>query len=390
MEAFDKSSFDALMRYRAWPCASIYLPTHPGGFEGQTGRIRLRNLVAEAERQLNSRGVRPAEARDFLAAANQLVGNEQFWRNQTAGLAVFVSPEATRTYYLPASVRELAVVNSRFHVAPLLPLVDEETDFYILAVSENRVRFLKADRWHASDAAPSDLPADAKEALHFDEPSDTRQYHTAVIGRETSKLGAYHGSGSFFEQEKEELLEYFRVIDRALHPVLCDKSAPLVFVGVEYLFPIYRHANTYPHLAEAHVTGNFDISSDRQLHEKAWQAIASQFEKPKRTALARYAELAGDGLKSDDLRAILNAARQGQIDTLLVDPEQPVWGKFDEDQGRLRLDGDRRDDSNDMLDLAIVETLAHRGAAYAVPSADLAPGKQCEAIFRYKLPMPAR
>lgn len=390
MEALNKSTFDALIQYRGWPCASIYLPTHPGGFEGQTGRIRLKNLLAQAEEQLVSRGVRPVEAHDFLADAHELVGNEVFWRNQTEGLAVFVSPEATRPFYLPASVAELAAVNSRFHVAPLLPLVDQATDFYILAVSENRVRFLKADRWHASEAAPADLPANAKEALHYDHPSDTRQFHTAVLGAGMSKLGAYHGSGNFFEQEKSELLEYFRAIDRALHPVLCDQRAPLVFAGVEYLFPIFRQANTYPHLSESHVSGNPDTWSDGQLHEKAWKSIAPEFEKPKQAALGRYAELAGDGMKSDDLRVILKAAQQGQVETLLVAPEQPVWGKWDETQGRLRLDPERRDDSNDMLDLAIVETLARRGAAYCVPSTELPPGKRCEAIFRYKLPASAR
>jgi hypothetical protein len=390
MEAINQSTFGALIKYRGWPCASIYLPTHPGGFEGQTGRIRLRNLLAQAEEQLVSRGIRPVESHEFLAAAHDLVGNEVFWRNQTAGLAVFVSPEATRSFYLPTPVAELAVVNSRFHVAPLLPLVDQATEFYIVAVSENRVRFLEADRWQASERALPDLPANAKQALHYDHPSDTRQFHTAVLGAGMSKRGAYHGSGDFFEQEKSELLEYFRVIDRALHPALCDRRAPLVFAGVDYLFPIFRQANSYPHLAESHVPGNPDTWSDQQLHAKAWQAIAPEFEKPKQTALARYAELAGDGLKSDDLRVILNAAVQGQVETLLVNPEQPVWGKWDDAQHRLRLDPERRDDSNDLVDLAIVETLARRGDAYCVSSAELPPGKHCEAIFRYSLSPSAR
>ncbi|HUY92852.1 MAG TPA: hypothetical protein VMV10_29245 [Pirellulales bacterium] len=390
MEAITKTLFDALMRYQGWPCASVYLPTHPGGFEGQSGRVRLKNLLAEAEEQLVSRGMRAVEARDFMASANELVGNEVFWRNQTEGLAVFASPEATRAYYLPVAAHELAVVNSRFHVAPLLPLVDRETDFYILTVSENRARFLKADRWHAADVALPDLPADAKEALHYDHPSDTRQFHTAVLGRGMSKLGAYHGSGNFFEHEKDELLEYFRVIDRALHPAMCDERAPLVFVGVDYLFPIYQQANTYPHLAEAHVPGNSDTWSDQQLHEKAWHCVAPQFEKPKQTALARYSELPVDGLKSDDLRVILGAACQGQVESLLVDAEQPVWGKWDDEHRRLRLDPERRGDSNDMLDLAIVQTLAHRGAAYSVPSSELRHGKRCEAIFRYELAPSAR
>jgi hypothetical protein len=390
MEPITRNTFDVLMRYRGWPCVSVYLPTHAGGFEGQAGRVRLKNLLAEAEERLVARGIRPVEARDFLGQANNLLENDAFWKDQTDGLAVFVSPETTRPFYLPTTVNEVAVVNSRLHVAPLLPLVDEETDHYIVAVSENRVRLLKSDRWEAREIAVPNLPANAAEALHYDHPSDTRQYHTALLGRGTSKLGAYHGSGDLFEQEKSELLEYFRVIDEAIHPVLRDEGAPLVFVGVDYLFPIFRQASHYPHLSEAHVHGNPDVWTDRQLHEKAWKCIAPQVAEPRQRVLARYANLAGDGWRSDDLRVILNAAHQGQVETLLVGVEQPVWGKWHDDERRLRLDDQRRDDSDDMVDLAIVQTLTHKGAAYSVSSSQLKPGKPCQAVFRYELPASAR
>jgi hypothetical protein len=390
MEPITKSTFDALLRYRGWPCVSVYLPTRPGGFEGQAGRVRLKNLLAQAEGRLEARGIRPVEARDFLAAANRLVDHEAFWKNQTQGLAVFISPEATRTFYLPTTAHEVAVVNSRFHVAPLLPLVDEATDYYILAMSENRVRLLRANRWQASEVVVPNLPANATEALHYDHPTDTRQFHTAVLGRGMSKLGAYHGSGDFFEQEKKELLEYFRVIDHAVHPLLRDERLPLVFVGVDYLFPIFRQANTYPHLAESHVHGNADGWSDRELHEKTWPCIAGQFAKPAQMALTRYSNLAGDGLKSDDLRLVLDAAHQGHIDTLLVDVEKALWGKWDSEQRRLRLDAERRGDSDDMLDLAIVQSLLHKGAVYSVPRDSLRGGSHCQAIFRYELPPAGR
>jgi hypothetical protein len=390
MEPMTKNIFDALMRYRGWPCVSVYLPTHAGGFEGQAGCVRLKNLLVEAEERLVARGIRPAEARDFLASANKLVEDDAFWKNQTDGLAVFVSPEATQSFYLPAPVTDVAVVDSRFHVAPLLPLVDTETDHYIVAISENRVRLLKADRWQAREVAVPSLPANAAEALHYDHPSDTRQFHTALLGRGTSKLGAYHGSGDFFDQEKGELFEYFRVVDRALHPVLHDARAPLVFVGVDYLFPIFRQANRYPHLAEAHVHGNPDTWTDRQLHEKVWDVIAPQLAVPGQKALARYANTTGDGWRSDDLRVILDAANQGQVDTLLVDAQQPVWGKWDDKQRRLRLDEQRRDDSDDLVDLAIVHALAHKSTVHHMPSTVLWPGKHCQAIFRYELPMSAR
>ncbi|HVX14163.1 MAG TPA: hypothetical protein VHC22_23455 [Pirellulales bacterium] len=385
MEPMTQSTFDTLLQYCGWPCVSVYLPTHARGIEGQAGHIRLKNLLTEAEKRLVARGIRPIEARDFLAPANSLVENRAFWKGQTDGLAIFVSPEVTQSFFLPMAVGEIAVVNSRFHVAPLVSLFDEQTDHYILALSENRVRLLKADRWQAHGVAVPNLPSDATEALHYDHPTDTRQFHTALLGRGTSKLGAYHGSGDFFEQEKSELLEYFRVVDRALHPVLCAERAPLVFVGVDYLFPIFQQANNYPHLSEAHVHGNPDIWTDRELHEKVWQCIAPQLAIPREKALARYSGLANDGWRSDDLLAILSAAHHGQVETLLVDVSQPIWGKWHSEERRLQVHDRRRDDSDDMVDLAIAQVLAHKGAVYSVPSTALGAGKHCQAIFRYHL-----
>ena len=58
------------------------------------------------------------------------------------------------------------------------------------------------------------------------------------------------GHGGVTDDTKENLLKYFRLIDRGLHDLLKDERAPLVLAGVEYLFPIYREANTYPRLIE--------------------------------------------------------------------------------------------------------------------------------------------
>jgi len=53
----------------------------------------------------------------------------------------------------------------------------------------------------------------------------------------------------------EPIIEYLRTLDAALHEMLREESAPFVLAGVEYLWPLYRAANTYPHLIEGGVAG---------------------------------------------------------------------------------------------------------------------------------------
>jgi len=83
----------------------------------------------------------------------------------------------------------------------------------------------------------------------------------------------FHGQGVGIDEAKEDILRYFQHIDRGLHALLKDETAPLMLAGVEYLFPLYQEANTYPHLLEQGITGNPDKLKAETLREKAWDIV---------------------------------------------------------------------------------------------------------------------
>jgi release factor family 3 len=84
----------------------------------------------------------------------------------------------------------------------------------------------------------------------------------------------------------DPIIEYFRTLDAALHETLREERAPLVLAGVEYLWPLYRAANTYPHLTEGGVAGNPHGLRPDELHEKAWKLVEPYFARPEREARA--------------------------------------------------------------------------------------------------------
>ena len=67
------------------PCVTLHIPTSPTGRERLAGKIRLKNLAAEAEKRLVERGMRPTEARDLLKPATDLVADEHFWEQPLVG-----------------------------------------------------------------------------------------------------------------------------------------------------------------------------------------------------------------------------------------------------------------------------------------------------------------
>jgi len=53
---------------------------------------------------------------------------------------------------------------------------------------------------------------------------------------------ARHGQGADRENVKEDLLQYFQLVDKALHDF--NRRASPMLAGVNYLPPIYHEANT--------------------------------------------------------------------------------------------------------------------------------------------------
>src|SRR5436190_12519781 len=88
-------------------CVSIFMPTHRAGGEQQQDPIRLRNLVAEAERRLAAQGLRTPDINALLAPAAELTPPHKFWQRPADGLVLFLAPDFFRTYRLPFDVQEL-------------------------------------------------------------------------------------------------------------------------------------------------------------------------------------------------------------------------------------------------------------------------------------------
>ena len=124
----------------------MFLPAHRVSPESGQDRIRLKNLLNEAEERLVAGGLRPPAARDVLQPGRELLQADPFWSYQSDGLALFLAPGWSRVFRLPLDLPELLVVADRFHVKPLLPLLANDYRFYVLALSQNEVRLLEGTR----------------------------------------------------------------------------------------------------------------------------------------------------------------------------------------------------------------------------------------------------
>ncbi len=368
MDRFTRDDLRALLANRQEPCVSVFMPTTRGvSFEDAR---RWKNLVGQAEERLTAAGRRSSEARDLLRPARELVDNVPFWQNASAGLAFFLSPQTTRSFRLPLPFHEQVVVADRFHVKPLIPILTGDGRFYVLALSQKNVRLLQGTRWTVSEVplAGAGVPTSLEEALQEDWVEETRTFHTVSRpgGRTGQRAAVFHGQGAEIDNAKEDILEFAQRVDRGLQRLLHDERAPLVLAGVEYLLPIYRQANSYPHLLPGGVEGNPDLSSAQDLRDRAWALVQPHFQREREDKAALYRQFAGTGRTANDPAEAVAAAWRGQFQFLFVALGRELWGTFEPDSGKVAVHDREEPGDEDLLNLAAAGALSHKGTVYAV------------------------
>lgn len=379
MDLFTRNDLKQLLAEHQSPRVSLFMPASRGGAEKDP--ILFRNLVEEADKRLVAHGLRAPAVREFLAPARSLLEDPTFWRNQCDGLAVFLAPDFRRIYRLPVALAEQVDVGGLFHVTPLLPMLAGDGRFYVLALSQNGVRLIQGTRYASSPVDLQGVPHNLAEALATHDVDATLTFHSRPVGAIGSWGAIFSGHGVGIDDEKDDLLRYFQRIDRGLHQLLREDRAPLVVAAVEYFQPIYRQANTYPHLLERGIPGNPDRLSDKELHDRAWEVVKPHFEQAQQKALALYHTLAGTGRASGDVRQIPLAAYRGELETAFVALDRQVWGELNPGANTVELHERPEEGDEDLLNLVAVHTLLHGHTVYALRAEGMPGGALMAGIY---------
>lgn len=384
MDRFAMAELRKLIEPREGPCVTICMPTHGTGENGLQDALRLKNLAQQAEYQLAEDWVRAPEARDMMDRIRTLPTIPEFWAGRSQGLGLFLEPGSLATFRVPLALEEFLHVNQRFCVRPMLPLLTSTDRFFVLALSQNQPRLFGANRYRVEQIEVPGLPSRLDEALNLDSADRGSQVHSGGRGGASGKAtGVFHGQGGEPDTHKEELVQYFRLVDEALMRVLGGETAPLVLAGVGYLLPIFRRVTRYSHVVEGEATGNWDHVHVREIHAKAWLLVEPGFRHARDEARSKFQRLVGTGKASSDIREALPAAARGQVESLLVSARAHVWGMFDADRNLVEWHDAYQRGDDDLLDVAAVQTLLNRGQVYCVEPHELPTADPLAAVFRY-------
>ncbi|MGI9546372.1 MAG: hypothetical protein ACR2MM_03985 [Flavobacteriaceae bacterium] len=380
-----QQKLEKLAKFNEQYCVSMYIPMYKSGKEQNQGlsQAHLKSCTKIAHQNLLAQGMDKSEAQQYLEPISELQTNVQLWRNPSDGLAIFLDKQNGLTYHrIPSKFEPTTYVSDHFYLVPLLPLLEFDTTFYLLELSQDHVKLYHGSKFGIEDLFVNDFaPETLEEVVGSDFEQKMLQFHT---GHSMYSAGSFHGKGEGKDDERKEISQFFREINKGVLKAIKNRHAPLVLACVDWLYPIYKEANTYPHLYPDHLSGDPEYTTKSKMQQEAWELITSIYQKKKKQKTVLFGELIHTQRTCHQISEIVPAAKQGKIETLFLSKGDEVYGSYNGTNNCVILDTEKAAFNFSLINRAALNTILQGGKVFTMEPEDMPVKKRpLNAIYRY-------
>ncbi len=329
---------------------------------------RLQNTIRGIEKRLKDLGGNSEDQSELVEPIKTFASAIEGERDWSVGLVLYRSPGLFRHFLLRDAIEDFVTVSLRFQIRPLVSLMSREQEFYVLCLSEKHTRlFLYTyqcrQELHLRRLAPQSLQAWMNTRTP-DHVLDNRSAGGPSLGK---MKGVMFGTSTDRERHDEYLRHFFKEVDEGVRRILDgqtgSRTPAMILAGVDEEVALYRRVNSYPRLAERAVAGSPDGFEPNELHERVMD-IGREIQPPLlQKALDQVKEVFGTKRAVFEAEEIVQRAEEGRVADLLLS----------EDEGPR----------DDLVNLAALKTIQHRGHAFAVKKSMLPDGTDVVALLRY-------
>jgi len=375
--------FSTLLADAKAPCLSLFQPTHRHHPANRQDPIRVRNLVKELERSLQER-YSADDTAHVLAPLLTLADDRDFWQVTLDGLAVFSAPGVFRHFETQRPLTELAVVADSFHTKPLLRLLQSTERYQVLCIGRQEVHLYEGTRDVLDEVTlATGVPRTITDVLG-EEPAEPHVTVASYGGTGAGTGAMHHGHGEKSDEVDQDTERFFRAVDRAVQE---NHSRPsgltLVLAALPEHHALFHRVSRNPLLAAEGIAVNPDALPRDELRERAWQCFEPAYREQLGALGDTFASARARGLGSDDLSEVAAAVSAGRVDTLLIESERQIPGKFDAETGQVQL-ADLGDPTVDDLLDDLGEAIGRMGGRVMVLPKELMPADTgLAATFRF-------
>jgi hypothetical protein len=268
---------EELKTYHEPSCLSVYVPYVEPNTPENPSRIQVKNLLRDAEVALLSSGASGDAVRKTLLPIRKQMEQNELRPARKESLAFFSHPNFFRCYHIPNyEVPYSLTVGSGFNIEAIEQVMQMNKPYFVLALSHKSVRLYEGNRDTIDEIEMKNFPHDMLETLRIDEFPKSAETHSIASARTGKGSEAVHEQYNVRQVNKTMLKEFFRLINKHLHPYLQKYSYPLILAGVKYELAMYMDINTYPNVLTDTIVGNIDEAPLHDIRARAWGIVSGE------------------------------------------------------------------------------------------------------------------
>ncbi|MGL6281065.1 MAG: hypothetical protein ACRC2J_01505, partial [Microcoleaceae cyanobacterium] len=213
------------------PALSILLPTHRTSPDNKQDPIRVKNLVDEAKSRLSeqfaAREIEPLFKKldDLVETINYSYGLD--------GLALYVSHEFAKLYYLPFTVPARVIIDKTFATRDLLYGLHRNQSYWVLLLSQNSTRLISG----------------VGETL---EEVEDKNFPMPMTGPGATEATPPDSDSSYMD---DRLRRFYQQVDTALNEYNQEDNLPLVVGGAVRQRSFFQEVSQYSSAIAGTMTG---------------------------------------------------------------------------------------------------------------------------------------
>lgn len=291
------------------PALSILLPTYRNFPDNKKDPIRVRNLVGEATERLSqefsNRDIAP-----LLQRLEDLV-NEIHYPHTLDGLALYVSHDFARLFYLPFPVPERIVIDQTFATRDLVYGLHRAQRYWVLLLSQSSTRLLAGTGETLEEVLDSNFP------MQMTGPGATTALPPEV-------------DSSYMDDRHRR---FFQQVDQAFADYAGDDSLPLIVGGVVRQISFFQEVSQYTPLIAGTLTGNFDKATVSDLVPQVWPIVQEVRENQRADALQTLEDAISQQRVVSTVEEVWRLAQEGRGNLLLVEKDYHIPAVVTENGG---------------------------------------------------------
>jgi len=362
--ALSPATLTELRKPRPYPAVSVLTPTHRREPDKAQDPVRLRNVVAEAKKQIESDPAVTRERRtDLVKQLDQALAEVDLAHTED-GLAIFAAPGEHQVWSLARTVPERVVLSDTFLTRNLVAAQVSERPFWVLAVSADRVTLWNGGGGHVVEDHSGGFPL-TRSVENFDAERQER------IGDMPSTF------------RDEGTRHFLRDADTALGAVLRENPRPLYITGetaalscLDEIGTVTKDAVHVPHGGLAHATPNAVWQAVRPLITAEEKKNADEVARELVTAMGRKEFAAG-------VDEVWQNAGEGRIRLLAVEENYRVTVRDNGGDHLIPAESGELDAREDIVDEIVEQCLETGAEVRFVPDGSLGDAKGIAGVLRY-------